>query len=166
MLVTVTVAPGTTPPPVSLTTPLSVARSTCASAAGTASRNTATKATMPCSNRFMKLLRGAGLHAGPMNCGSDSLHERQPRIGRGPRVPESCVSGIVGGRHRAPAASEDVQIVRVVPIGCHERMIAVAYGDYIAVRHAYGVVAPVSIDAMVPVAVRIAVPKVIDFVEI
>jgi hypothetical protein len=34
-LVTVTVAPGTTPPPVSRTTPLSVARSTCAEAAGT-----------------------------------------------------------------------------------------------------------------------------------
>src|SRR5258706_14471025 len=58
MLVTVTVAPGTTPPPVSLTTPLNVARSTCASAAGTASRNTARKASVPCSVRFMTFLPG------------------------------------------------------------------------------------------------------------
>ena len=53
--VTVTVAPGTTPPPVSRTTPLRVARSTCAERPGTCRNNTAIKASMPCSVRFMNI---------------------------------------------------------------------------------------------------------------
>src|SRR5256885_3857816 len=161
MLVTVIVAPGTTPPPVSLTTPLSVARSTCATAAGTCSRNTAARISMPCSVRFMKApprLTGKS--------GSSSSHERQARIGRRPLAAQLRVAWVVARGHRPPAARQDVQVVGIVAVRCDERVIAVAHCDDVAVRHAQRLVAAVGVQALKAGRGRLAVAVVINLVEI
>ena len=88
------------------------------------------------------------------------------RIRRRPRPPEMGVVRVVGGGHRPPAAGQHVQIIGVVSVGGHERVIAAAHRDDVAVRDADRCIAPLSIDAMEAVTVRVAVAEIVDLVEI
>src|SRR5437588_630500 len=154
VFLSVTVAPGRTPPDESRTAPSTVDVSNCAKAAGTLRRHIATMTNRRRDIRVMRV---------PPEKKSRSLgslsdrrwrNQRQPRIGRGPVAPPVRVPWIVGRGHRSAVAGQDVQVIRVVAVGGPERMIAVAARHDVAVRHAKRIITAAVVDTLKSVAVR------------